>query len=103
MIDGSQNETRTTVTKKTVVIQYLLHGAAETGLPRPGALRVGCLTWVGSVAQVRRCVGENDRTGSEKSTQKSCFKHFSDTFLPYLFSLFLKNFLRVARGETEGA
>ena len=74
MIDGSQNETRTTVTKKTVEINYHPHGAAETGLPRPGALRVGSVTCVGSIAQVRRCVGENDRNGSEKTTQNSCFR-----------------------------
>ena len=74
MIDGSQNEPVPALYKKTVEINYHPHGAAETGLPRPGALRVGSVTCVGSIAQVRRCVGENDRNGSEKSTQNSGFR-----------------------------
>ena len=74
LYDGSQNETRRPLFKNRKVIPYLLHGARETGLPRPGVLCVGCLSWVRSIMQVRRCVGENDRTGSEKSTQKSGFE-----------------------------
>ena len=50
LIDGSQNEPVHALYKKTLETQYLLHGAAETGLPRTGALRVGCLTCVGSIA-----------------------------------------------------
>jgi hypothetical protein len=79
LYDGSQNETRRPLFKNRKVIPYLLHGARETGLPRPGVLCVGCLSWVRSIMQVRRCVGENDRTGSEKSTQKSGFECIFDT------------------------
>ena len=77
------------------ITRNLLHGARETGLPRPGGLCVGCLSWVRSIVQVRRCVGENDRTGSEKTTQKSGFEHDFDTVSIY----FQKN-TRAAR-ETK--
>jgi len=83
LYDGSQNETRWPLFKNQQLIQNILHGARETGLPRPGVLCVGCLSWVRSIMQVRRCVGDNDRTGSEKSTQKSGFEHNFETFSFY--------------------
>ena len=84
LYDGSQNERSTDLHKKRKITRNLLHGARETGLPRPGGLCVGCLSWVRSISQARRCVGENDRTGSEKSTQKSGFENNFDTF-PFYF------------------
>jgi hypothetical protein len=53
---------------------YLLHGAPETALPRAAVLCVGCLSWVGSIAEVRRRVGENDRAGSEKIPKMIIFE-----------------------------
>ena len=94
LYDGRQNERSIELYKKRKINRNLLHGARETGLPRPGVLCVGYLSWVRSIMQVRRCVGENDRTGSEKSTQKSGFEHNFDTF-----SFYFKKTSRASRED----
>jgi hypothetical protein len=96
LCDECQNERRARVYKILQTIPDLLHGAPETALARAGVLCVGCLSQVGSIADVRRRVGENDRTGSEK-IQKII-----------IFVCFFRNFdvdfvLGVARRETEVA
>ena len=77
LYDERQNETRPRPPKKRKLIQYLLHGVPETGLPRPGVLGVGWVTFARSIVGTRRCVGENDGTKVEKITK---IIHFDSNF-----------------------
>ena len=77
LYDERQNETRPRPPKKRPLIPYLLHGVPETGLPRPGVLGVGWVTFARSIVGTRRCVGENDGTKVEKITK---IIHFDSNF-----------------------
>ena len=72
--------------KKRALIQDLLHGVPETGLPRPSVLGVGCLTCARSIVGARLCVGENDGTKVEKSTKIYHFDAREPEFRPKLFT-----------------
>jgi hypothetical protein len=80
LLDEGQNERRPRVYKNIQKNSDLLHGAPETALARAGVLCVGCLSCVGSIAEVRRRVGENDRSGSKKNQKIIIFVWFFRTF-----------------------